>query len=158
MVTRRDNPRSLESGSEVVEVEVDGGGETLRARRSGFDSVDYDPSGNLYGIGDPAPDYPYVFSLWRLDEPPVDITGHLDRSLNDLLTSGALERPIWLEDGFLASIADRGRASVVAFGPGRRACGRCWTATGTSRASRGPHPEGWLSPPPIPPARASSTS
>ena len=53
MVTSRHNPRSLERGAEVVEVEVDGGRETLRARRSGYFSVDYDPAGNLYGIGDP---------------------------------------------------------------------------------------------------------
>ena len=140
MVTRRDNPRSLESGSEVVEVEVDGGAETVRARRSGYFSVDYDPSGILYGIGDPAPAYPYVCSLWRLGEPPADITGHLDRSLNDLLTSGALEKPIWLEDGFLAAIADRGRASVIAFGPDgdvRTVLGGDRYITGLSRATSG---------------------
>ena len=140
IVTSRDNPRSLENGSEVVEVEVQGGAETVRARRSGYFSVDYDPSGNLYGIGDPSPDYPYVCSLWRLDERPADITGHLDRSINDLLTSGALEKPIWLEDGFLAGIADRGRASVVAFGPDggvRTLLGGDRYITGLSRATSG---------------------
>ena len=140
MVTSRDNPRFLERGSEVVEVEVDGGAETVRARRSGYFSVDYDPSGNLYVIGDPTPDYPYLCSLWRLDEPHTDITGHLDRSINDLLTSGALEKPIWLEDGFLAGLADRGRASVVAFGPdgeARTVLGGDRYITGLSRAASG---------------------
>ena len=115
MVTSRDNPRFLENGSEVVEVEVNGVGETLRARRSGFFLADYDPSGNLYGIGSPAPDYPYVCSLWHLDQPPVDITGHTDRSINGLAGSAALEKPIWLEDGFLTGMMDGGRAPVVAF-------------------------------------------
>ena len=140
MVTSRDNPRSLESGSEVVEVEVDGGAETVRARRSGYFSVDYDPSGNLYAIGDPAPHYPYLCSLWRLDEAPSDVTGHLDRSINDLLTSGALEKPIWLEDGFLAGLTDRGRASVVAFGPdgeARTVLDGDRYITGLSRAASG---------------------
>ena len=140
MVTSRDNPKSLERGAEVVEVEVDGGRETLRAWRSGYFSVDYDPAGNLYGIGDPSPHYPYVCSLWRLDEAPSDITGHLDRSLNDLLTSGALEKPIWLESGFMAGISDRGRASVIAFDAGRRVqtvLGGDRFITGLSRAASG---------------------
>ena len=140
MVTSRDNPRSLENGSEVVEVELDGDLETVRARRSGYFSVDYDPAGELYGIGDPSPDYPYVCSLWRLDEPPTGITGHVDRSINDLLASGALEKPIWLEDGFLAGIADRGRASVMAFDPDggvRTLLGGDRYITGLSRAKSG---------------------
>ena len=140
MVTSRDNPRSLENGSEVVEVEVDGGVETVRALRSGYFSVDYDPSGDLYGIGDPRPDYPYVCSLWKLDEPATDITGHLDRSINDLLASGALEKPIWLEEGFLAGIADRGRASVVSFDPdggARTLLGGDRYITGLTRAESG---------------------
>ena len=144
MVTSRDNPRSLESGSEVVEVEVevevDGGGETVRARRSGYFSVGYDPAGNLYGIGNPSPDYPYVCSLWRLDEPPTDITGHQDRSINDLLTSGALAKPIWLESGFLTGIADRGRSSVIAFNPDggvRTLLGGDRYITGLTRAASG---------------------
>lgn len=115
VVTSRDNPRSLENGSEVVEIEVNGGGETVRAWRSGYFLADYDPSGTLYGIGSPQPDYPYVCSLWRLGRPPVNITGHVDRSINGLATAAALERPIWLDDRFLTGLVDRGRAPVVAF-------------------------------------------
>ena len=116
MITRRDNPRYLRSGVEVVEVEVESGAETLRARGSGYYLTDYDPSGALYGLGDPTPDYPYVYSLWRLGDPPVDVTGHLDRSVNDLALPTAMERPLWLEDGFLCTVMDRGRGHIVAFG------------------------------------------
>ncbi len=115
VVTSRDNPRSLERGAELVEIEVKGGGEETRAWRSGFFQADYDPSGALYGIGSPAPDYPYVCSLWRVGRPPEDITGHLDRSINGLAASSALERPIWLDQGFLTGMVDRGRAPVVEF-------------------------------------------
>ena len=116
MITSRDNPRFLRSGVEVVEVEVESGAETLWARGSGFYLTDYDPSGALYGLGDPTPDYPYVYSLWRLGDPPVDVTGHLDRSVNDLALPTAMERPLWLEDGFLCTVMDRGRGHIVAFG------------------------------------------
>ena len=116
MITSRDNPRFLRSGVEVVEVEVESGVETLRARASGYYLTDYDPSGALYGLGDPTPDYPYVYSLWRLGDPPVDVTGHLDRSVNDLALPTAMERPLWLEDGFLCTVMDRGRGHIVAFG------------------------------------------
>ncbi len=115
MVTRRDNPRLLEEGVEVVEVDLESGAETLRAQRSGYYLVDYDPAGTLYGIGNPTPDYPYVFSLWRLDEPPVDLTGHIGRSINGLAVPSALETPIWLDEGFLCSVLDRGRGHIVAF-------------------------------------------
>ncbi|MCQ3803753.1 MAG: S9 family peptidase [bacterium] len=115
MVTHRDNPRLLEEGIEVVEVDLASGAETLHARRSGYYLTDYDPSGALYGIGGPTPDYPYVFSLWRLGEPPVDLTGHIDRSINGLAVPSALETPIWLDDGFLCSVLDRGRGHIVEF-------------------------------------------
>ena len=140
LLTSRDNPRFLENGYEVVEMDVNGGGETVRARRSGYFVLDYDPSGNLYGIGSPVPDYPYVCSLWRLDQPPVDVTGHIDRSINGLATAAALERPIWLEDGFLTGMVDRGRAPVVAFDPDggvRTVLGGDRYITGLSRSASG---------------------
>lgn len=115
VVTSRDNARFIEGGAELVEIEVSGGDEEVRAWRSGFFLADYDPSGNLYGIGSPSPDYPYVCSLWRLDRPPVDVTGHTDRSIGGMAASATLEKPIWLDDGFLAGMVDRGRAPVVTF-------------------------------------------
>ena len=115
MITSRDNPRSLRSGVEVVEVEVESGAEAVRARGSGYYLTDYDPSGALYGLGDPTPDYPYVYSLWRLGDPPVDVTGHIDRSVNDLALPTSMERPLWLEDGFLCTVMDRGRGHILAF-------------------------------------------
>ena len=115
MVTRRDNPRYLKPGIEVVEVDLETGVETVRARRSGYHQTTYDPFGALHGIGNPIPDWPHVSSLWRLDDPPVDLTGHIDRSIYGLALPNALEEPIWLEDGFLASVTDRGRARIMAF-------------------------------------------
>ena len=136
LVTSRDNPRSLESGSEVVEVEVDGGAETIRARRSGYYLADYDPQGALHAIGNPEPEYPYVFSLWRLDDPPVDVTGHIDRSIDGFATPSAIDRPIWLDEGFLCGVIDRGRGHVVAFdarGGTRTVLGGDRYITGVSR-------------------------
>lgn len=140
MITSRDNPRFLRSGVEVVEVDVESGEETLRARRSGYYLTDYDPSGDLYGLGDPTPDYPYVYSLWRLDDPPVDVTGHIDRSVNDLAVPTAMERPLWLDAGFLCTVMDRGRGHVVAFdesGNTETVLGGDRYATGLSRSSSG---------------------
>ena len=140
MVTRRDNPRFLRSGVEVVEVDLDSGAETLRARGSGYYLADYDPSGTLYGLGDPTPDYPYLTSLWRLGDPPVNLTGHVDRSINDLAVPIAMEGPIWLEDGFLCGVADRGRGHVVAFdreGNTTTVLGGDRCVTGLSRSSSG---------------------
>ena len=140
MVTSRDNPRSLERGAEVVEVDLESGAETLRARRSGYYMTDYDPCGALYGIGAPTTDYPYVFSLWRLDDPPVDLTGHMDRSISGLAVATALERPIWLDDGFLCSTPDRGRGHIVAFdsnGSRTTVLGGERYITGLSRSSQG---------------------
>ncbi|MDE0120844.1 MAG: S9 family peptidase [bacterium] len=140
MVTSRDNPRSLERGAEVVEVDAESGAETLRARRAGYYMTAYDPSGALYGIGAPTTDYPYVFSLWRLDDPPTDLTGHMDRSISGLAVASALETPIWLEEGFLCSTTDRGRGHIVAFdGDGNRTTvlGGDRYVTGLSRSSQG---------------------
>ena len=117
MITHRDNSRLLRSGTEVVEVELESGDETLRAQSSGFYLTDYDPTGDLYGIGSPAPEYPYLFSLWRLGEPPLNLTGHIDRSIYGLATPSAIDRPIWLEEGFLCGVVDGGRSHVVAFDP-----------------------------------------
>ena len=143
LVTSRDNPRSLESGSEVVEVEVDGGAETIRARRSGYYLADYDPQGALHAIGNPEPEYPYVFSLWRLDDPPVDVTGHIDRSIDGFATPSAIDRPIWLDEGFLCGVIDRvGATSWPSMHAGAPA--PCWAATAISRGSRDPRPEAGL--------------
>ena len=140
MVTSRDNPRFLKPGLEVVEVDLEGGAETLRAQGCGYHLTDCDPSGALYGIGNPTPDYPYVVSLWRLGEPPVDLTGHMDRSINDLAVTAAMERPIWLDQGFLCGVADRGRAHIVAFdneGNTTTVLGGDRYITGVTRASSG---------------------
>ena len=140
MVTSRNNPRSLESGAEVVEVDLEGGAETLRARRAGYYLVDYDPSGALYGIGNPTPDYPFLCSMWRLDDPPQDLTGHIDRSINDLALASTIERSIWLDDGFLCGVLDRGRGHVVAFdshGNTTTVLGGDRYITGLSRSSSG---------------------
>jgi dipeptidyl aminopeptidase/acylaminoacyl peptidase len=140
MITRRDNPRFLTGGVEVVEVDVKTGAETLRARRSGYYLTDYDPSGALYGLGDPTPDYPYVYSLWRLDDPPEDITGHLDRSVNDLAIPTTMERPLWVDQGFLCTVMDRGRGHIVAFdseGANRTLLDGDRCITGLSRSSSG---------------------
>ncbi len=134
------NRRSLESGSEVVEVEVDGGAETIRARRSGYYLADYDPQGALHAIGNPGPEYPYVFSLWRLDDPPVDVTGHIDRSIDGFATPSAIDRPIWLDEGFLCGVIDRGRGHVAAFdarGRTRTVLGGDRYITGVSRSASG---------------------
>ncbi len=138
MITSRNNPRRLELGDEVVEIEIDGGAETVRAWRSGFWAVDYDPEGNLHGIGSPTPDYPYVTALWRLDDPPVNLTGQVDRSVDSLVSSG--ERPIWHQEGFLAGMVDRGRAPVMAFGTDgavREVLGGDRYITGLSRSASG---------------------
>ncbi len=140
LVTSRDNRRSLESGSEVVEVEVDGGAETIRARRSGYYLADYDPQGALHAIGNPEPEYPYVFSLWRLDDPPADVTGHIDRSIDGFATPSAIDRPIWLDEGFLCGVIDRGRGHVAAFdarGRTRTVLGGDRYITGVSRSASG---------------------
>ncbi len=140
MVTSRDNPRFLKPGLEVVEVDLESGAETLRAQGSGYHLTAYDPSGALYGIGNPTPDYPYLVSLWRLGEPPVDLTGHMDRSINDLAVGAAMERPIWLDQGFLCGVADRGRALIVAFdneGNTTTVLGGDRYITGVTRASSG---------------------
>ena len=140
MVTSRDNPRLLKPGSEVVEVEIETGSETLRAQGSGYYLADYDRAGDLYGIGNPTPDYPYVFSLWRLDEPPVDLTGHIDRSIQGFAVSTAMEKPIWLDEGFLCGSVDRGRAHLVAFdGAGKveTVLGGDRYITGASRSDSG---------------------
>lgn len=140
MITSRDNPKFLRSGVEVVEVDVVSGAETLRAQGSGFYLTDYDPSGALYGLGDPTPDYPYVYSLWRLGDPPVDVTGHIDRSVNDLAVPTAMERPLWLENGFLCTVMDRGRGHIMAFdreGNTKTLLGGDRYVTGLSRSPSG---------------------
>ena len=140
MVTSRDNPRYLKPGSEVVEVDLESGAETLYAEGSGYYLTDYDPAGVLYGIGNPTPDYPYVFSLWRLGDPPVDLTGHVDRSINGFAVSTAIDRPIWLDEGFLCGVVDRGRAHVVAFdadGEVETVLGGDRYITGLSRSASG---------------------
>ena len=140
MVTSRDNPRYLRSGVEVVEVDLQTGAETLWAQGSGYYLTDYDRNGVLYGIGDPTPDYPYVFSLWRLGEPPVDLTGHLDRSIHGIAVATALEKPIWLDDGFLCGVTDRGRGHIVSFDSGGNTTtvlGGDRYITGLSRSSSG---------------------
>ncbi len=140
MITNRDNPRFLASGVEVIEVRLESGAETLRARRSGYYLADYDPGGDLYGIGNPTPDYPFLCSLWRLDDPPTDLTGHVDRSINDLALPSTIERPIWLDDGFLCGVMDRGRGHIVAFnkeGTATTVLGGDRYITGLSRAASG---------------------
>ena len=140
MITSRDNPRFLKPGTEVMEVDVESGSETLRAQGSGYYQTDYDPAGVLYGIGSPAPDYPYVFSLWRLGDQPVDLTGHIDRSINGLAVSTAATRPIWLDDGFLSGMVDRGSSHVVYFdadGELETVLGGDRCVTGVSRSASG---------------------
>ena len=140
MVTSRDNPRYLKRGFAVVEIDLESGAETLRAPWSGYYQTDYDSSGGLHGIGNPTPDYPHVFSLWRLGEPPVDLTGHIDRSINGLAVATGMERPIWLDEGFLCGVVDRGRAHIVAFdneGNATTVLGGDRYITGLTRSSAG---------------------
>ena len=139
MVTSRDNPRSLESGSEVVEVEVDGA-----PRRCGPGGpATSRPTTTRRATCTPSATQPRL-SLRLLPVEARRTAGRYHRTPGQKHQRPAhVRRPGEADlagDGFLAAIADRGRASVVAFGPDgavRTVLGGDRYITGLSRAASG---------------------
>lgn len=112
-----DDPRRMARGVDIVEVEIESGATTVRHEAGGWAALSYRPDGRLFAVGDERADaYPGLFALWRLDdEGPVDLTGHLDRSIWSFLLPPEMADPVWLDDGrLLIGWEDSGRVGVVA--------------------------------------------
>ncbi len=75
-------------------------------------AVTHRPDGAVHGVGHPDPDsWPGLISLWRLDDDPRDLTGHLDRSIYGLASPSL---PLWDGDTAVCSLEDAGRVGVIA--------------------------------------------
>ena len=116
-LTKLDDPRRLRSGYDLVETHLATGVRTTRATGSGFTKAVYDPGGVLHAVGHPTTEYPIIESLWRLDDPPSDITGHHDRSVHAFFLPPEMADPLWTSDGFLIPMIDSGRVGLVEFDP-----------------------------------------
>lgn len=112
-----DPRRGLLRGTEVWEVRVDTGEIRQAADRGGWDAVSYRPDGVLHLVGHPSLDWPVVGGFYRVEgEELIDLTGHLDRSVTAVTTSGG---PVvrWIGDDAYLSIEDAGSVGIIRVRP-----------------------------------------
>ena len=115
----RSERRGLDPGVDVFEVDVFSGETKTLAPRGNWSSVAYRPDGALHLIGDPDPaGWPAISAIWRVepDGGLIDLTGHLDRSVDPFQVSPTPSGPQWVEGGFMVLIEDRGRVRVIRVG------------------------------------------
>ena len=114
-VTTLDDPRQMRQGTDIVEIELSSGSQTIRAEDSGFGQLVYAPDGTLHAIGSTSPEFPGLTSLWSLGEVNEDLTGHTDRSIFSFLLPAEMAIPQWTDDGFYVGFVDGGRVRLVRF-------------------------------------------
>ena len=112
-LTTLDDPRRCRAGHELVECVIETGARAVRATGSAFARASYDPAGVLHAMGSPTTDYPFLVSLWRIDDPPRDLTGRHDRSVHSFVLPPEMATPLWTGDGFLTGMLDSGRVEMV---------------------------------------------
>jgi len=103
-----DDPRQMHQGTDIVEIELSSGSQTIRAEDSGFGHLVYAPDGTLHAIGSTTPEFPGLTSLWSLGEVSEDLTGHTDRSIFSFLLPAEMAIPQWTDDGFYVGFVDGG--------------------------------------------------
>lgn len=102
------SPRpGLEPGTEIWEAEPEGQPVRL-ADRGLWSVVGYRPDGVAHAVGFPGTAIPDVAGLWRFDDPPVDLTAILDRSVSSLV--GGPPPLVW--DGETAHVAHEDAGSL----------------------------------------------
>ena len=113
----RHGTRGLDAGTQVWEVDGDGGDPAARTDPGLWSQPQYDRAGRLHVIGRPGlSDHPSVYPLWRIEEDGAmtDLTGDLDRSLVTFAPALDPGGPRWLEDGsFFTTLEDEGRIRVI---------------------------------------------
>jgi dipeptidyl aminopeptidase/acylaminoacyl peptidase len=112
--TDRSPRRAFEDGADLFEVDVESGEMRRIAERGSWSFPTFRPDGTLHAIGDPVPgSWPSLISVWRLDDEPVDLTGHLDRNVFSM-TLGVAPRGLhWHGNAFFSVIEDAGRVGVI---------------------------------------------
>lgn len=112
-LTKIDDHRNMRKGIDLLELDVASGTRTVLASSTGWQKLVYAPDGELHGIGNPAPDYPTLTSLWKIGG--EDLTGHTDRSVFSSLLPPAMAVPDWTDDGFYIGAIDSGRIGLQRF-------------------------------------------
>jgi dipeptidyl aminopeptidase/acylaminoacyl peptidase len=112
--TDRSPRRAFEDGADLYEVDVESGEMRRIAERGSWSFPTFRPDGTLHAIGDPVPgSWPGLISVWRLEEEPVDLTGHLDRNVFSMALGVAPRGPHWHGNAFFSVIEDSGRVGVI---------------------------------------------
>ena len=112
--TDRSPRRAFEDGADLFEVDVESGVQRRTAERGSWSFPSYRPDGKLHAVGDPIPgSWPSLISVWRLDEHPVDLTGHLDRNVFSMALGVSPRGPRWHDKSFYSVIEDSGSVGVI---------------------------------------------
>jgi dipeptidyl aminopeptidase/acylaminoacyl peptidase len=112
--TDRSPRRAFEDGADLFEVDVETGEMRRIADRGSWSFPTFRPDGTLHAIGDPVPgSWPSLISVWRFDDEPVDLTGHLDRNVFSMTLGVAPRGPHWHGNDFFSVIEDAGRVGVI---------------------------------------------
>lgn len=115
--SQRHDQREVEPGTQILEVDVDGGEAREVLGVGSWDRVSFAPDGAMYALGiEDQWDWPDNSRVYRVadDGGLTDLTGHLDRDVLPGSPAVTPAGPQWTGDRrFLIGLEDRGRGVVI---------------------------------------------